>query len=61
MPRIRNYIFVPFNEKEEAKKLGALWDNKNKKFYIPTYLEKIHFLNGSHLHKNIKLLMKMRQ
>lgn len=39
MPRIRNYIFVPFNEKDEAKKLGALWDNKNKKFYIPAYLE----------------------
>lgn len=39
MPRIRNYIFVPFNEKDEAKRLGALWDSKNKKFYIPAYLE----------------------
>lgn len=40
MPRIRNYIFVPFDEKDEAKKLGALWDNKNKQFYVPSYLEK---------------------
>lgn len=40
MPRTRNYIFVPFSEKDDAKKLGALWDNKNKKFYVPSYLEK---------------------
>ena len=40
MPRIRNYIFVPYHQKDEAKKLGALWDSKVKKFYIPAYLEK---------------------
>ena len=40
MPRIRNYIFVPYHQKDEAKKLGALWDFKAKKFYIPTHLDK---------------------
>ena len=32
MPRIRNYIYVPYEDKDEAKKLGAIWDNKERKF-----------------------------
>lgn len=28
------YLFVPFNEKENAKKLDAKWDNYKKKWYI---------------------------
>lgn len=40
MPRIRTYLYVPYKEKEEAKQLGALWDNNKKKFYIPAYLDK---------------------
>lgn len=31
----RVYIDVPFEEKEEAKKLGAKWDPEKKKWYIP--------------------------
>lgn len=43
MPRIRNYIYVPYEDKEEAKKLGAIWDNKERKFYTPYYLDKSLF------------------
>jgi hypothetical protein len=28
------YLFVPFSEKENAKKLDAKWDNDIKKWYI---------------------------
>ncbi len=31
----RKYIYVPFNEKEEAKALGARWDKSVKRWYIP--------------------------
>ena len=30
------YLNVPYSEKDEAKKLGAKWDAKNKKWYINT-------------------------
>ena len=29
------YLNVPYNEKDEAKNLGAKWDNDKKKWYIP--------------------------
>jgi hypothetical protein len=32
MPR---YLMVPFEEKEEAKRLGAQWDSEVKRWYIP--------------------------
>jgi hypothetical protein len=28
------YLAVPFEEKDEVKKLGAKWDNNEKKWYI---------------------------
>ena len=31
----RHYIDVPFNEKNEAKSLGAKWDQENKGWYVP--------------------------
>lgn len=39
MPRIRKYLYVPYNERQEAKNLGAIWDIKEKKFFVPYYLE----------------------
>ena len=30
---MKTYLAVPFEEKEEAKKLGAKWDTNNKKWY----------------------------
>jgi|ETNmetMinimDraft_14_1059893.scaffolds.fasta_scaffold18694_1 hypothetical protein len=30
------YLTVTYEEKEEAKKLGARWDGSRKKWYIPT-------------------------
>lgn len=29
----RNYIFVPFQEKDEVKKLGGKWDPSRKNWY----------------------------
>lgn len=43
MPRKRKFLFVPYADKEEAKKLGAIWDNKEKKFYAPFYLDQTIF------------------
>lgn len=28
------YLNVPFEEKDEAKKMGARWDNDKKKWYV---------------------------
>ena len=33
----RTYLNVPYGEKETAKKLGARWDGRIKKWYIPAY------------------------
>ncbi len=30
------YIYVPYKDKEEAKSLGAKWDNESKKWYVPS-------------------------
>lgn len=43
MPRSRKYLYVPYADKEEVKKLGAIWDNKEKKFFVPFYMEKTIF------------------
>lgn len=31
---MKTYLNVPYSEKEDAKKLGAKWDIKKKKWYI---------------------------
>ena len=33
---MRAYLDVPFNDKAEAKKLGARWDGAKKRWYAPT-------------------------
>lgn len=33
----RTYLNVPYEEKEEAKGLGAKWDARIKKWYVPAY------------------------
>lgn len=33
------YLDVPYEEKEEAKRLGAWWDAKAKKWFVPFYKE----------------------
>ncbi|NCQ52358.1 hypothetical protein GW796_10850 [archaeon] len=32
---MKNYIKVPFSEKEDAKQLGAKWDKELKSWYVP--------------------------
>ena len=34
------FICVPFSEKDESKKLGALWAKSNKLWYIPYTIKK---------------------
>ena len=41
MPRIN--LSVPYSDKDEAKKLGAKWDAKNKIWYIPTGFDPARF------------------
>ncbi|NDJ28048.1 DNA primase [Campylobacter sp. MIT 12-8780] len=43
MPRERKFLYVPYNDKDEAKKLGAIWDAKEKKFYVPFYMDQSIF------------------
>lgn len=33
---MKKYLYVPFAEKEEAKQLGARWDNDKKQWYVDT-------------------------
>lgn len=39
----KNYLKVPFEEKNQAKALGATWDDKAKAWYIPEGLAKDPF------------------
>lgn len=44
----RNYVHVPFKEKEQARELGAKWDRQEKSWYIPDGVDKepfAHWLN----------------
>lgn len=54
MPRSRKYLFVPYNEREEAKSLGAIWDFKEKKFFAPYYLEQSLFEKWSEERQSTK-------
>ncbi|ARJ56099.1 DUF5710 domain-containing protein [Campylobacter cuniculorum] len=47
MPRQRQYLNVPYEERQEAKNLGAIWDAKEKKFFAPFYLEQDLFKKWS--------------
>jgi putative DNA primase/helicase len=38
------YLNVPYNEKDEAKSLGAKWDREKQSWYIPEELDRLRFL-----------------
>lgn len=40
MPQKRIYLYVPFNERNEARHLGAMWDDKEKKWFAPKNMDK---------------------
>ena len=40
MPQKRIYLYVPFKDKEKVKSLGAMWDDKEKKWFAPKSLDK---------------------
>ncbi|WP_058364817.1 zincin-like metallopeptidase domain-containing protein [Xanthomonas translucens] len=39
----RQYISVPFKEKDEAKQLGARWDRKEQSWYVPSGVDAAPF------------------
>lgn len=39
----RQYIAVPFSQKDQAKKLGAKWDSREKSWYVPNDLDQTLF------------------
>ena len=43
----RQYISVPFKEKDEAKQLGARWDRKEQSWYVPAGVDAAPFAKWS--------------
>lgn len=41
---MKTYLNVPFEEKEEAKCLGARFDVARKQWYVPDGIDLFHFL-----------------
>jgi hypothetical protein len=37
VPMVKQYLNVPYAEREEAKKMGARWDPAVKKWYMPVF------------------------
>ena len=48
MPQKRIYLYVPFKDKEKARLLGAMWDDKEKKWFAPKFLDKNIFAQWLH-------------
>lgn len=40
MPQKRIYLYVPFNERNKARYLGAMWDDKEKKWFAPKNIDR---------------------
>jgi len=45
MTNAKNYLNVPYAEKDAAKALGARWDPAKKQWYAPADLDKALFAN----------------
>lgn len=56
MPQKRIYLFVPFKDKEKVKSLGAMWDDKEKKWFAPKSLDKNIFSQWLYSHQNKEFL-----
>ncbi|EJX1674830.1 DUF5710 domain-containing protein [Campylobacter jejuni] len=52
MPQKRIYLYVPFKDKEKVKSLGAMWDDKEKKWFAPKSLDKNIFSQWFYPHQN---------
>ncbi|EAJ1255102.1 hypothetical protein A0Y59_07980, partial [Campylobacter lari] len=51
MPQKRIYLYVPFKDKEKARLLGAMWDDKEKKWFAPKSLDKNIFAQWLYPHQ----------
>ena len=51
MPQKRIYLYVPFKDKEKARLLGAMWDEKEKKWFAPKSLDKNIFAQWLYPHQ----------
>lgn len=56
----RHYLFVPFEEKDEAKLLGARWDPKARSWWIPDYFAKELFSRWLYCPEDQQNAMKAR-
>ena len=52
MPQKRIYLYVPFKDKEKVKSLGAMWDDKEKKWFAPKSLDKNIFSQWFYPYQN---------
>ncbi|UWU97973.1 DUF5710 domain-containing protein [Campylobacter jejuni] len=52
MPQKRIYLYVPFKDKEKVRLLGAMWDDKEKKWFAPKSLDKNIFSQWLYPHQN---------
>lgn len=55
MPRVathKYYIYVPYKDREEAKKLGAKWDSESKKWFVPNGVNLEKFSKWQYPQKN---------
>ncbi|MBX0795107.1 toprim domain-containing protein, partial [Campylobacter jejuni] len=51
MPQKRIYLYVPFKDKEKVRLLGAMWDDKEKKWFAPKSLDKNIFAQWLNPHQ----------
>ena len=40
MPQKRDYLYIPFKDKEKARLLGALWNDKSKQKEIKSIFDR---------------------
>ena len=55
MPRVathKYYIYVPYKDREESKRLGAKWDSESKKWFVPNGVNLEKFSKWQYPQKN---------
>lgn len=56
MPQKRIFLYVPFKDKEKVRLLGAMWDDKEKKWFAPKSLDKNIFAQWLYPHQKKEFL-----
>jgi hypothetical protein len=56
---VKTFLFVPFEEKDEARRLGARWDAVRKTWYVENLEDLVPFLRW--MPDNLKRPAKTKQ